>query len=239
MKRAFLSALIGAWMLASAAAPAFAQQQLESSGQYARIAVLKPHDGDTVDFEAGYIRHLDWHRRVGDRWVWYGWNIWAGERQRSLVYATFGHSAESLSNPIQAAEDEVDNISNVTPHASYVGNALFEFLPRLSRGNGVPTPTARAELTSVRIAPGAEERFKSALHAQQAALRGETLWFRMVAGGRGPLYLRLRPRANLAELLNSRRESDLPADVEELVTEQTVEILNLQPTLSYGLTPAR
>src|ERR1044072_3583084 len=35
---------------------------------YARIAVLRPHDGDTVDFEAGYIRHLDWHRQAGDKW---------------------------------------------------------------------------------------------------------------------------------------------------------------------------
>lgn len=30
-------------------------------GPYARISVLRPHDGDTVDFEAGYIRHLQWH----------------------------------------------------------------------------------------------------------------------------------------------------------------------------------
>lgn len=234
MNRLFLSVLLAAWMLVT---PALAQ--LESSGQYARIAFLKPHDGDTIDFEAGYIRHLEWHRAVEDRWAWYGWNIWAGERQRSLVYATFGHSAESLSNPIQPAEDERDNISNVTPHASYIGNGLYEFLPRLSRGDGTPTPTARAELTTVRLQPGAEERFESAIRAQQATLRGETLWFRMVAGGRGPLYLRLRARSNLADLLNSRRESELPQTTEGLVTEQSVEILNFRPTLSYRVTPAR
>jgi hypothetical protein len=234
MKRVFLSVLMGAWVLVT---PAFAQ--LESSGQYARIAFLRPHDGDTVDFEAGYIRHLDWHRQVGDRWVWYGWNIWAGERQRSLVYATFGHSAESLNNPVQPAEDERDNISNVTPHASYVGNGLYEFLPRLSRGNGTPTPTARAELLTVQLEPGAEERFEAALRRQQATLRGETLWFRMVAGGRGPLYVRIRARSNLAELLNDRREGELPQEVEELVTERAVEILSFRPTLSYGVTPTR
>ncbi len=27
-------------------------------GPYARIAVLRPQDGHTVEFEAGYIRHL-------------------------------------------------------------------------------------------------------------------------------------------------------------------------------------
>jgi len=35
-------------------------------GPYARIAILRPHDGDTVDFEAGYIRHLEWHRQAKD-----------------------------------------------------------------------------------------------------------------------------------------------------------------------------
>jgi len=65
-------------------------------GPYARISVLRPHDGDTVDFEAGYIRHLDWHRQAKDMWVWYGWTIWAGEHQRWLVYATFGHSRANL-----------------------------------------------------------------------------------------------------------------------------------------------
>src|SRR5258708_32221081 len=46
-------------------------------GPYARIAVLRPHDGQTVEFEAGYIRHLAWHRQAGDPWVWYGWGGWA------------------------------------------------------------------------------------------------------------------------------------------------------------------
>ena len=42
---------------ASATAPA---------GPYARIAILRPHNGDTVDFEAGYIRHLEFHRQAKD-----------------------------------------------------------------------------------------------------------------------------------------------------------------------------
>ncbi len=68
-------------------------------GPYARIALLRPHDGDTVDFEAGYIRHLEWHRQAKDDWTWFGWTIWAGDRQRWFVYATFGHSAASLDHP--------------------------------------------------------------------------------------------------------------------------------------------
>ncbi|HEU5290139.1 MAG TPA: hypothetical protein VFU05_05805, partial [Cyclobacteriaceae bacterium] len=54
----------------------------QSAPSYARIAILKPNEGKTVDFEAGYIRHLEWHKKAGDPWVWYGWTVWASERQR-------------------------------------------------------------------------------------------------------------------------------------------------------------
>ena len=202
-------------------------------GPYARIAVLEPHDGDTVDFEAGYIRHLDWHRRAGDTWIWYGWSIWAGDRQRWFVYATFGHTAASLDNPVPPADDERDNISNVTPHAHFAGNALYEFLPALSRGTGEPRPTARLEFTTVDLPPGSEKAFEAALAADQPQLHGETLWYRLIAGGRMPRYVRLRPRASLSEILDLKRE--LP----DIVTSATIEILNLRPTMSYGLTPAR
>jgi hypothetical protein len=204
---------------------------------------LRPHDGDTVDFEAGYIRHLEWHRQARDTWVWYGWTIWAGERQRWFVYATFGHSAAGLDSPVSPADDERDNILNVTPHGQFVGSALYEYLPGLSRGaasdTGEPQSTARLELTTVDLAPGAEKVFEAALSAHQSRLQGETLWYRMVAGGTIPRYVRLRPRPSLSAILEGRSEQALPDKVDALVAKTTVEILNLRPTMSYGLSPAR
>jgi hypothetical protein len=204
-------------------------------GPFARIAILRPHEGDTVDFEAGYIRHLEWHRQARDPWVWYGWTIWAGERQRWFVYATFGHSAASLDSPVSPAEDERDNIVNVVPHAEFAGSALYEYLPGLSRGNGHPEPTARVELTTVDLVAVASKAFEAAVSARQSALREEALWYRMVAGGAAPRYLRLRPRPSLSALLDERSEQALPDDVGHLIAKTTVEILNLRPTMSYGL----
>jgi len=204
-------------------------------GPYARIAILRPNDGATADFEAGYIRHLDWHRQAGDRWVWYGWNIWAGERQRWFVYATFGHSAAELDNPVPPAEDERDTSFNVTPHVRYRGNGLYEFLPALSRGTGEPQPVARLEFATVEVLPGKAKAFEAALGAGQSSLRGETLWYRMVAGGAVPQYVRLRSRASFSELLDGENEQLLPDSVNSLVIKTTVEILTLRPTLSYGV----
>jgi len=200
-------------------------------GPYARISVLRPHDGDTVDFEAGYIRHLEWHRQNKDTWSWYGWTVWAGDRQRWFVYATFGHAAADFDGPVNPADDERDNIVNVTPHGAFVGSALYEFLPALSQGTGVPEPAPRVELTTVDLAPGGETSFEAALTTAQAKLQGETLWYRMLAGGTAPRYLRLRPRAKLSTLIEERGE--LPDNVD--VSKTTIEILTLRPLMCYGL----
>ncbi|HWS70625.1 MAG TPA: hypothetical protein VN605_00860 [Thermoanaerobaculia bacterium] len=207
-------------------------------GPYARISILRPHDGDTVDFEAGYIRHLEWHRQAKDPWSWYGWTVWAGERQRWFVYATFGHSAAQFDNPVSPADDERDNIVNVTPHGQFLGSALFEFLPALSRGTGAPQATARLELTTVDLAPGGEKAFEAALGDEQLRLQGETLWYRMVAGGTAPRYVRLRPRPNLSSILEGASEQALPASVGGSIAKITIEILSLRPPMCYGVTPA-
>ena len=204
-------------------------------GPYARIAILRPHDGHTVEFEAGYIRHLEWHRQARDTWAWYGWNVTFGERQRWFVYASFGHSAASLDSAVAPAEDERDNILNVTPHAQFLGNALYEYLPELSRGTGEPQPTARLEFTTVDLNAGAERALEAALSADQSRLQGETLWYRMVAGGTAPRYVRLRPRPSLSAVLDGRSEQALPDKVSALIAKTTVEILTLRPTMSYGL----
>jgi hypothetical protein len=140
---------------------------------------------------------------------------------------------------VAPAEDERDNISNVTPHAQFVGNALYEYLPGLSRGTGEPQPAARLEFTTVDLVAGAGRAFEAALSADQSRLRGETLWYRMVAGGTAPRYLRLRPRPSLSAVLDGSSEQALPEKVHGLIAKTTVEILNLRPTMSYGLSPAR
>src|SRR5215467_14106343 len=85
-------------------------------GPYARIAIMRAIDGHSVELEAGYIRHLDWHRQAKDPFSWYGYSVWASSvGARWIIYATFGHTAAELSNPVSPAEDERDNLINVLP----------------------------------------------------------------------------------------------------------------------------
>jgi hypothetical protein len=235
--------IAGAAIAAAAIGVAFSQYGSTSPaterGPYARIAFLKPRDVNTVDFEAGYVRHLEWHRQANDPFVWYGWTIWAGERQRWLVYATFGHSAAAFDAAVKPAEDEKDNVANVVPHAEFAGSGLYEYLPALSRGTGVPTTDPRVELATVELLPGAGVAFETAVAARQSKLSEETLWYRMVAGGPTPRFVRLRPCPSLAALIFGAREPALPEEASKLVVKSTVEILNLRPNMSYGLPEAK
>jgi hypothetical protein len=225
MRRAFA-------LLLFAAAPLIAQ----SAGPYARIAVMRPYDGQSVDAEEGYVRHLEWHRQAKDPFTWYTWSIWAADgRQRWLIYATFGHSAAELSNPVSPADDERDTRINVIPHMQLLSNAVYEFLPALSRGSGVPAATIRAEYTIVDLHPGAATAFEAAIAAEQPKLKEETLWYRMIAGGAIPRYLRLRPRATLGAILDER--AGLPEKVNMLTNSVTVEILSLRTNMLVNVTP--
>ena len=207
----------------------------QSAPSYARIAILKPNEGKTVDFEAGYVRHLDWHKQAGDPWVWYGWTVWASERQRWFIYATFGHPAADFDKPVAPAEDEKDNILNVVPHATFAGNALYEFLPSISAGNGIPAATARVEFVTVNLKPGEGAAFENAMKKASLSLKGEVLWYRMVAGAEAPRYIRIHTVSNLEELLSSGREDSLPDAVKGLIKSVTVEILALRTNMSLGI----
>src|SRR5688572_25063711 len=55
----------------------------QSETSYARIAILKPNEGKTVDFEAGYIRHLEW------RSMDMVWMDPLGQRTTALVYICY------------------------------------------------------------------------------------------------------------------------------------------------------
>jgi hypothetical protein len=208
-------------------------------GPYARIAVLRPHDGQTTEFEAGYLRHLAWHQKAGDPWTWYGYSIWAGDRYRWFVYASFGHSATSFDSLVSPADDERDNVLNVEPHVEWVTNGLYEFLPSLSHGTGEPEPTPRLEYTAVDLLPGAEtaEAFERVLAASRSSLKTETLWYRLVAGGTTPRYIRLRTLPGLSAILRESGRQELPDAVKPLVNKITVEIWTLRPTMGLGVGP--
>jgi hypothetical protein len=216
-------------------------QSAQPPGPYALIGIMRALDErHSIDLEAGYIRHLEWHLQVKDPFKWYSYSVSAStERQRSIIYATFGRTATELSNPVSPAEDWRDASINLLPHVEFTGNAIYEFLPGLSRGNGVPTAAPLAEYTTVELNYGAGKAFEAALAGEQSKLQGETLWYRLVEGGNAPRYVRLRPRASLASILEEHADQALPDKANGLISKMTVETWNLRPNMLVTVTPGR
>lgn len=239
MRNRWIGVLVGFLPLLLAAQAERGPEAQAERASYTSIGFFRALDeSHTVDLEAGYIRHLEWHRQAKDPFRWYSYSVGAStDRQRWFIYATFGHTAAELSNPVSPAEDWRDATSNLLPHLQFTGNGVYEFLPALSRGDGVPTPTLWAEYTTVELNYGAGRAFEAALAGEQSRLRGETLWYRMVVGGSTPRYVRLRPRASLASILDERAEQALPDKVNGLVSKMTVETLNLRPDMLVNVTP--
>jgi hypothetical protein len=94
------------------------------------------------------------------------------------------------------------------------------------------------ELTTVTLNGGAMKAFEAALGSEQSQLKDETLWYRMIAGGGTPSYLRLRPRASLADVIDGWADQALSDKVSHLIAGTTVEILTLRPAMSLGLAPS-
>lgn len=87
------------------------------------------------------------------------------------------------------------------------------------------------------LTQGSGKAFEAAIAAEQSELQGETLWYRLVLGGDGPRYVRLRPRASLAAILDARAAQALPEKVNGLISKMTVETLNLRPNMLVNVTP--
>ena len=239
MRHRWLAVLAAVAPIFLAAQTARRPQARTETTSYAQIGFFRAVDeSHALDLEAGYIRHLEWHRRAKDPFNWYSYSVGAStERQRWIIYATFGHTAAELSNPVSPAEDWRDAAANLLPHIQFLGNGVYEFLPTLSRGNGVPTPTPGAEFTTVELNYGASKAFEAALAAEQQKLESETLWYRLVVGGNTPTYVRLRPSASLANILDERAEQALSEKANSLVSKMTVETLILRSDMLVNVTP--
>lgn len=72
-------------------------------------------------FENGYKKHLEWHRKNGETWSWYGWYIISGPRQGYFIDATFNHTWDDFTHPINPTGDAADNQLHTFPFGHYTG----------------------------------------------------------------------------------------------------------------------
>lgn len=200
------------------------------SGTLARIVVIQPKPGQSAAFEAGYQRHLEWHRQNEDPWRWYGWTFVLGPRLGLFMDGTFGQTAAGLDRAIKPAEDGADNAKNVTPHADFVSHGVYERLDAISRGDPLPDSSAMLVLDTFEVAPGQERAFEKAL-VQSATSAGIDRWacYKLRIGGPRSEYLVMRAATSFGHA-TSLPPIEVPPGI---VSRATSELLRYRRELSY------
>ncbi|TFW15635.1 hypothetical protein E4L96_17950 [Massilia arenosa] len=227
-------AVLASHLILSTAA---AQAPVPQPGPYARMVVIQPHAGQATAFEAGYQRHLEWHRGAQDRWTWYGWNFVLGDRLGKFMDGTFFHAAEDFDDPVRPADDGADNVRNVEPYADFESHGIYERLASVSAGAPLPDTAPYLAMTTYFVAPGAAPRFEEILRAQARAQPAGSRfsWYRMTVGGEAPAYVLLRavPSFGAAAHLTDWFAGARPPAATGVVTRVRAELLRYAPKMSY------
>ncbi|HLJ90690.1 MAG TPA: hypothetical protein VKZ53_28040 [Candidatus Angelobacter sp.] len=132
----------------------------QETGNVARLVVWQAKPGMTRDLEEGYKRHLDWHRRNNDSWVWRGWTIVSGEHDGYFVDGTFFHTWTDLDSPVSPAGDAADNEMNVFPYGD-ARAAIYEAVSTLSNLRAVQMDSRLLTFCHFQVRPGGAEEFEA------------------------------------------------------------------------------
>jgi hypothetical protein len=195
------------------------------------MVVIQPKPGQDKAFEEGYQRHLEWHRKAGDRWTWYGWSFVLGERLGMFMDGTFGHAAANFNAPVQPAGDAADNAANVVPHADFLSHGVFRRLEAGSAGLPLPDASPFLAMATYTVAPGDEAAFERELAARTHAAERFT-WYRLQLGGTGPQYVLMRAVPSFGAAADL--PDVLPAKAAVLVRSVRTELLRYRAEMSYA-----
>jgi hypothetical protein len=208
------------------------------SGDAAHLFGYRAHPGARERFDAGYRRHLQWHRTRRDPLVWYGWYVADGPRAGMFVDGTFGAPFAAFDRRVDPKGDAADAAVNVNAHADPVLRASYRVRRELSTGLPLEgwQPSPSMQVLHYRLRAGSRARFECALAAARERLRGVPAapahtWYEKLTGGPLPEFMLMVAREGWAEydtepaiglealLHGSSALDDLAASVESVEAE--------------------
>jgi len=173
----------------------------QEDANVARMVVWQMKPGMARDFEEGYKRHLDWHRKNNDTWTWRGWTIVSGEHFGYFVDGTFFHTWKELDTPVSPAADSADNGVNVMPYAEIRSAAFYEAVPALTNLSSQQLAAPLLTFYYLDVQPSRGAEFESLMKDALSNVHNNAAH-----------YVLLRPANGVTEyllLLTAEKESDL------------------------------
>lgn len=188
------------------------------SGDAAHLFGYRAPPGMQARFDAGYRRHLEWHRARRDPLVWYGWYVGDGPRAGMFVDGSFGAPFAAFDHRVDPEGDAADGAANVTAHAQPVMRASYRLRREFSTGFPLEQwrPTRSVQVLHFRIRPGRTAEFERALAAVRARLGADPgaavhTWYEKVVGGAVPEFMLMVAREGWGGY------DDAPAGIERLL----------------------
>jgi hypothetical protein len=175
----------------AASAPLFAAEptaSLRNTGDAAHLFGYVPKQGMEAQFDAGYRKHLDWHRTHDDPLVWYGWYVTHGPRMGMFIDGSFGAPFAAFDNRVAISDDVKDADRNVTPYADTAFRTVWRVRRDLSTGTPLEEwkPTAMMQVHTYKLRLGKAKQFEQIVKRMRAAVEanksGAFTWYEGVGG---------------------------------------------------------
>lgn len=203
MRAAMLSMVLA--LLAVATPAATQPASTRDSGDAAHLFGYRAKPGMRERFDAGYRKHLEWHRAHRDPLVWYGWYVGDGPRAGMFVDGSFGASFAAFDGRVDPEGDASDGAANVTAYADGAMRTSYRLRRELSTGFPLEQwrPSPSVQVFRYRLRPGRQARFEQALAVARERLRATTgapahTWYELVVGGAVPEFMLMVARGGWA-----------------------------------------
>lgn len=207
-------ALFAAFLLA----PAAAQAADAPRGDAAFLFAYYPKEGQEAQFDAGYRKHVEWHREHGDPLPWYGWYVTTGDRTGMFVDGSFGITFAAFDNRVEPAQDGADFAATTAPYGDTAYRKILRLMPRLGTATRLEDrqPSSQVEVVTYFVEHGRTAAFEACLEQLAPAVAGSAGFavYRQLSGGARPAYLVMFPRDGFGYF------DEHPASLEVLIRTQ-------------------
>ena len=174
----------------------------EGGGNVAKVVCDKIQPGKSTQFEEGWKKHGDWHRKQNDPWTWLAWQVITGPDSGTYCAGSFGHNWEDFDNPRFPADADLADVA--ATFGPFVREHEFTFwtaLPNVSNpSEGQP---AMSSVIFFHTRYGTEENFNHLIGEFHKAIEKTNMpwnyeWYALVSGGNVGTYALVLPRPNFA-----------------------------------------
>ena len=140
--------LVAAALLLGAGAPLAAQ---EAPGAISQVIVTHAKAGMGKQYQEGRKRHMAWHKKQNDSWIWTTWEVTSGPSTGAFRSLSPGHAGKDFDDweKKMGAADAKDAALNLAPSLAGGENGFYLFHPEISRPVADPTPYAVTRFTGI------------------------------------------------------------------------------------------